>query len=74
MIKANHPFNKRQLNVLVDGIEGCATCGRPRSVHPDALADALAERRADPVFMQRIRRRVREDRQLLDLLESEDAL
>lgn len=36
MIWANHPFRKRQLNVLDEnGNEGCATCGRPRSVHRD---------------------------------------
>lgn len=34
MIWALHPFRKRQLNFLDEnGNEGCAICGRPRSVH-----------------------------------------
>lgn len=33
---AIHPFAKRTLNVLNEnGEEGCAVCGRPRSVHRD---------------------------------------
>jgi len=36
MIKAGHPFAKRQLNVLDEnGLERCALCGRPRGVHPE---------------------------------------
>jgi hypothetical protein len=36
MIAANHPFARPSLNVLdEDGNEHC-TCGRIRSVHPDA--------------------------------------
>lgn len=35
MITANHPFAVRSLNVWDEnGLEGCATCGRARSVHP----------------------------------------
>jgi CRISPR/Cas system-associated protein Cas10 (large subunit of type III CRISPR-Cas system) len=35
MFFANHPFAKRELNVLdMDGNEGCAHCGRPRAIHP----------------------------------------
>ncbi len=35
MIAATHPFQKRSLNALDEnGNEGCASCGRPRDVHP----------------------------------------
>lgn len=40
MIGASHPFQRRSLNALDEnGNEGCAFCGRPRSVHPDDKAD-----------------------------------
>lgn len=49
MIMASHSFNRRSLNVLDEnGNEGCATCGRPRSVHPIVfVSSAAGERGAD---------------------------
>ncbi len=36
-IMANHPFALRSLNVRDEnGNEGCAVCGRTRTVHPPA--------------------------------------
>jgi hypothetical protein len=43
MFIANHPFTKRTLNVLDEnGNEGCARCGRVRSVHPVECPGHLA--------------------------------
>jgi hypothetical protein len=40
---ANHPFNQRSLNVRDEnGMEGCATCGRPRGHHPDQQPSSRA--------------------------------
>jgi hypothetical protein len=42
MIRANHPFRQRSLNVLDErGREGCATCARPRDVHPEPVGAEL---------------------------------
>jgi hypothetical protein len=42
MIGASHPFAVRSLNVRDEnGLEGCATCGRPRSVHPEGPRPAF---------------------------------
>jgi hypothetical protein len=44
-IGADHPFAHRSLNALDEsGLEGCATCGRPRSVHPGTEVE---QRRAE---------------------------
>jgi hypothetical protein len=53
MIKATHPFNQRSLNPRDEnGLEGCATCGRPRSVHPggeiERRGEHAPERPAEP--------------------------
>jgi hypothetical protein len=41
VIAANHPFAQRALNARDEnGLEGCATCGRPRSAHPGSEIEA----------------------------------
>ena len=43
-IMASHAFARRQLNALDEnGNEGCAVCGRTRSVHPRRVAETLEE-------------------------------
>ena len=43
---ANHLFAKRTLNPIDEnGNDGCATCGRPRSVHRLAALSDNQERR-----------------------------
>ena len=43
-IMANHPFALRSLNVRDEnGNEGCAVCGRTRTVHPPARPSPTEE-------------------------------